>query len=311
MPTIHIPQGPAINYFQIVRRVIEANIDRLATQRCQPKTDILDTVRTHLVNNSQQWRSNRIPSIAYADPLCRIAYLYGIVPVNANLLEHAFTQEHELAETLGHIQADSGQIKVCAVGGGPGTELLGMAKWLERTHPNGRFNLEFLLVDRVNEWAESWLALKRQVNDRLRRRYRGQQPPFLTVSGNFLAMDAQDVAAIPNYGNIFDQDLFIFSYLISDIFAGLGGLRQFTSAMASQAPTGSKFLFVDRKGPRWEDEVTNLAGAAGVRLGEFQRTTSHMSGDEEASDLGAITRGLADHMPRLTWDAFWVVGTKI
>jgi len=40
--------------------------------------------------------------------------------------------------------------------GGPGTELLSLSKYIEKRKFHGPTALNFLLVDRINEWADTW-----------------------------------------------------------------------------------------------------------------------------------------------------------
>jgi hypothetical protein len=83
--------------------------------------------------------------------------------------------------------------------------------------------------------------------------------------------------------------------------------------MVSQTPNGSKFLFIDRRGQNWNDNIRNLAKDGDIVLSHFNETKDYrhyMSDDEQRDDLGKIYYEVG-RSPRTTWDAFWVVGTKI
>ena len=59
-----------------------------------------------------------------------------------------------------------GAFKVCSLGGGPGSELLGLARFIERErNPESFVRLEFVLIDRIQEWAETWDALAHALED--------------------------------------------------------------------------------------------------------------------------------------------------
>jgi hypothetical protein len=73
---------PCTNYFQIVGDVIAGSIDSIAQSRHISYESAHEEVLKYLISNSAQWNSGRQPEIHYKDPLCRLAYLYGIVPVN-------------------------------------------------------------------------------------------------------------------------------------------------------------------------------------------------------------------------------------
>src|SRR5438270_13015883 len=77
--------------------------------------------------NSQQWRLET-PNINYADPFCRIAYLYMNVSVHSRLLELAFEGFEPLKALVQAKAAAGDELRVCALGGGPGSELLGLVR---------------------------------------------------------------------------------------------------------------------------------------------------------------------------------------
>jgi hypothetical protein len=91
---------PYIKYFEVIRDVIEANINKIAEMYGITLKKAHSEVVKYLIDNSNEWMSGRKPNINYKDPLCRIAYLYGIVPANANLLELVFDWDPELERYL-------------------------------------------------------------------------------------------------------------------------------------------------------------------------------------------------------------------
>ena len=63
-------------------------------------------------------------------PRCRLGYLYRHAPANATLFEQVLLGSGELGQGLR--DADRRILHVCAIDGGPGTEFLGLAKFLIR-----------------------------------------------------------------------------------------------------------------------------------------------------------------------------------
>lgn len=297
-------------YFEIVRDVIAVNIDAIANDRGISRDDAYAEVINHLQNNAGEWRARRKPNIPYDDPLCRIAYLYGIVPANANLIELIFERDPELSDYFDQIHEDNDKVCICAFGGGPGTELLGLTKWIEKRELDYQIELEFLLVDQVNEWIDSWRAINRQIDERFKQeigRVKNDWP--LRISGIFNRVDMTDTASFGNLGTVFNQDIFILSYVVSEVFDDTDQLADFTTAIVRHAPQGAKFLFIDRNEPRWRKAVANLAADAGITLSTVNYTQTNMSADENRTDLGEIYEDVGRD-PRVTWNAFWVVGTK-
>jgi hypothetical protein len=306
------PTPPYIRYFQIVHEVIEENIAALVERSGKDRKEICEGIRKQVDHCLQQWFSNSVPAINYQNPLCRLAYLYEVVPATANIVEDAFGgEDNEIRDHFRRARKDKGTVSICAFGGGPGTELLGICKWVERTQPKEPVYLEYLLLDRVNEWLDSWMAIKKQIELRFRNhisKERGDWP--IVISGMFSAVDIKNTATLGNLGSIFDQDIYVLSYLVSEIFANFENFRSFTAQIADNAPKGAKFLFVDRKGARWKEEVNTIAKQAGIKLSDFHDAESSMDPrTEESSDLGSLRKEIGLD-PKLRWKAFWVVGTK-
>ena len=219
----YIAKMASIKYFDIMRDVINTSIKSIADMRGISLEEAYSEVVSYLIKNSGEWNSGRQPNINYKDPLCRIAYLYGIVPANANLLEFVFEWDHELEAYMDKIQTENGEVGICAFGGGPGTELLGLAKRIETRVRIGRnkdqTSLNFLLLDQVNEWMDSWYSIQREINSRFKRSFgpRKNNWPLIT-SGNSCSVDVTHTEHFGNWGAVFDKDIYIFLYIIEYYF---------------------------------------------------------------------------------------------
>src|SRR6476660_2388009 len=105
---------------------------------------------------SDEWFSGQAPNIAYEDPLCRWAYTYAHVPVNANLFERVIEQCASSREAF-RAELHEEEISVLVFGGGPGTELLGLAKYFskqaeEKGDDHSQVEVDIDIVDRVPAW---------------------------------------------------------------------------------------------------------------------------------------------------------------
>jgi len=259
---------------------------------------------------SNEWMSGKQPDIPYNDPLCRMAYLYSTVPVNANLVEYVFEHDHELESYLDDIQAKNGRVSICAFGAGPGTELLGLAKRIENRRLDDPITLNFVLLDQVNEWQESLIAIQRCIDSRFREKIsinQRQWPLILSVHSS--TIDITDMSNFGNLGNLFGQDIHILSYILSEVFDEVQKLRNNITKMAEYASDEARFLFIERNQPGWKKEIKDMATQANITLSEFHDTKAYMGLDEQRAHLGKLFEDVG-RSPRANWDAFWVVGTK-
>ena len=300
-----------INYFEIMRDIIESNIDFTVKKKGITREEVCTKIKNCCREISKAYYSNQNPNIPYKDPLYRLAYLYSAVPVNANLVDFVFENDPELEVYLDKVQSINGQVYICTFGGGPGTEILGLAKRIEKRNLNHQIVLKYLLLDQVNEWQESLITIEKQIELKFQHNIgiNISSWPLMFRGQHSSKIDITDTGNFGNLGNLFGQDLTILSYIISEVFDDATKLRGFLTEMVTYAPSGSKFLFIERNEGRWKCEIERIAKDARLILSDFHDTKNNMSGDEQKTQLGQLFSDI-EWSPRLTWNAFWVVGTK-
>ena len=152
-------------YIALVRRVLEEAVGVYASNVKADVPSVLGQVRQHIDHTSAEHYKDE-PAIEYEDPLCRLGYLYRHAAANATLFEHALRNSPEAKEKVR--AAHQGTLRVCAVGGGPGTELLGLTKYLVGGDAFPR-KIAFTVLDGVPHWGETWQHLAEVVEDEFRK----------------------------------------------------------------------------------------------------------------------------------------------
>lgn len=305
----------AIRYSQIVGEIVNLEVDQIANQMGASRKEVVDGVLAHALNISRQHYENHEPDIPYIDSLCRIAYLYHEVPVNAFVIETIFSQDPNLRRHLETLRRNNNQLRLCTLGGGPGTDVLGLAKYIEKNPFASRIVLNPLLTDRVGDWQANWSVLFNQNQKRLETKYGQQSPqsPLVVEPGKFHAVDVEDLASVTGAPEIFDQDIYIVSYLLSHVFQDFDQPSPFSTELVQKAKVGTKFIFVDRNESRWLTAATKLATGAGLSATEaIEAESGSVSSDEDLTHLEQIYDELGARMtPRLRWKVFWMVGSKV
>ena len=210
---------------------------------------------------------------------------------------------------------EEGVLNVCSIGGGPGSEVLGLAKWLER-NSSEPVELNALVTDRFVEWKKTWSTLSDQINIAVslgpRRNEMGNS---LVVGGDFTQVDAKYLTHMDRVRRRGQFDLYIGSYVLSHIFSQTD-LHSFEKSMAkvvADAGNHSRFLFVDRaaSADMWKMPVRKLADMARLELSEFlQVPPVKRDSKENEKDLGLLYSTIGD-LNRPSPDAFWVTGIKV
>jgi hypothetical protein len=305
-----------VNYFGTIKAALDAMLPGICRYYGIRPEDALAYVKAHLETMNNEWFSGERPNIAYQDPLCRFSYLFCHTAVNANLCEFALRQSPDIVQFLIEKMDRDQELRVCAFGGGPGTELLALSKYFVRTRPNGPVaRLSFTLLDRTTEWSESWNALEGQINNELRMsgRHFGQWP--FNISKTFIPHDMTHVSSYANMPNLFQQDLYLMNYVVSEIIGDHASFQAVVSTAAQSSPNGSKFIVIDRDQASVRTSASNLLRNAGLDVGEVHPTSTNMDADEQSSVLVEYIRAVG-RQPRVQWGrngrsgAFWIIGTK-
>ena len=267
-------------------------------------------VECFIEENSRRWRLPE-PAIDYHDPFCRMAYLYMNVAVHAALFEDALCKHAAAGAVVGTLAASGEELRVCALGGGPGSELLGLVRFIETMHLGGRpACLDFLLIDRVPEWDESWHALKQGIDRQLRTSYGQDRATWpVSISRSFLPLDVTAPPDFRNFATRFNGvHLFILCYLASEVKGRMADLRNVLAMLVNRAPSGALILVIDRDEREVRDGVqTVLAGLPGVEHSALVKQRGVL--EDDLAELGEWYMNI-EALPRSRWLAFSSLAQK-
>ena len=296
-------------------RILDEVLTQATTSICRAfginEDEAIHRTREYLGKNSAAYYADN-SQLEYQDPLCRIAYLYSYVCAHANLVDNACCYLSNLQAFLRDKLDREATLNVCSLGGGPGSELLGLVKFIDRgQEPGKQVYVDFALVDSVREWDETWQALLRGIEATFSANY-GQSPrnwPAI-IQRSFLPLDLTRLEDFKHLPTRFqDIELFIFNHTLSELLSHRTTFEQVVCHLASLATHGTYFLIIDRH----QQEVCELAHTviynAGLRPLEFRVEQTNMDFDEQVTDLGIWF----DHMgrsPKLKWNAFFFLAQK-
>jgi hypothetical protein len=301
-----------IAYFELLGAVIDKEITFISEQLGKSTDEVYELILDEAERNQSEWYSNRVPNLNYHFPACRLAYLYIVAAANASTFQHVLESNQDLHNYVLEIAKDRHQVKICAFGAGPGTELMAIAKFFEQQNFGNSVSVDFQLLDKVEEWTSSWYGIRDQINEHFRSQYGTNRSKWPMIpSGNFLACDVTELERLPYLGNVWEQDIYVINFLLSEIFNDDPGLRAFLSQIAKFAPTGAKFVFIERRGFMWQQRMENIATEAGLTLSPFVESRSNGFAGEDPTSLGRIYESIQEsRKPRLNWNVVYSIGTK-
>ena len=202
-----------------------------------------------------------------SDPAVRFAYIYRYTTAHANIVFDAIINNDQLKEIF-----DQENIKIACVGGGPGSDLLGIYKYVLAI--DNAPSMMFYLLDREDAWSESWSEVDLMTKS------------SLSSSTTFRHIDVCDKESWQVHKKFLNSDLFTFVYFFSEIFSSRKEATGFFQNLFKNAKKQARFLyidFIDSDIDQWFDSLTAEAGLKTVWAGS---PTFQLSNDEDKEALG-------------------------
>ena len=279
-----------------------------------PLDRLVPLVEKAVQHMSDEYYGGHPPEIPFECVVYRSAYLYEYASANAFAVEAVLNDDAKNQRLISSLLTSKQRISLCCLGGGPGSEIVGVAKWIVQQQL-GTTQLEVFVTDKYPQWKDQWKSVRDTLNTNFLASgaVSAKRPP-LVVSRGFDKVDVINPASawLPALRRGFD--LYVVSYVVSHIYApeDLSRFCQFMRSVIDSAPKGSKFLFIDRREPDWQTSVATLLSCPEMDISDPVRLTSRYPRDsrEQKTDLGVLYKHLGID-PKLRWDIFWMVGTKV
>lgn len=299
-----------INYYQVLQGVLSQTRDVICRTYGISKEDAFIKSETFIKKNSEQWKLPN-PDIKYEDPFCRIAYLYMNVAIHANLMEVGLDSFNELNKIIRELITGGDEVRFCALGGGPGSELLGLVKFIQNKNYKRTAYLDFTLVDRVREWDESWHSLKTGIDDQLKIEYGSDRSKWAAIiSRSFLPLDVTKPEDFQDFATRFNGvNIFVCCYLASEIKEAIDKFELTLDLLISRAPLGAYILFIDRNEKKVRDTIQHLVDV-NPRLTMISSFQERGRLEKDLQNLGEWYINIPS-LPRQTWLTYFALAKKI
>jgi hypothetical protein len=199
-----------------------------------PNTD--DQIKAqfpYLTTSYNQLTSTARTPIDYKNPAVRFAYVYKYTASHGDYVVRLL---EILAQQLGGkiFQNDPG--RVSCIGGGPGSDVIAIVKYLTDSTGNETLKrLTVYLLDKEQAWGDSWTELSMKL-----------PTSSMQLNTVFQQMDVLK----PDWTSqrkFLDADVFTLSYFASEVYALDGGglVTQFWQRLFKEAKSGAIFLYDD------------------------------------------------------------------
>lgn len=214
--------------------------------------------------------------VNYKDPATRFAYVYKYVASHGNYVVQVL---NALSQKLDGPVFTSESIRVSCVGGGPGSDIIALLKYLDEREATEKVKkVTCYLLDREQAWADTWTELDDSLQTNL------------MLHANFQPLDVTDPDSWAQQKKFLQADLFTMSYFVSEVKAldSTGVVTKFWQTLFQEAKTGALFLYDDNGHDAFTSYFDGQWKQAGLEcIIESTNQPTWPSGSEQMSDLGS------------------------
>lgn len=254
--------------FQLVKKALD-RLFALVKEDHGAKTDALlkEEIATDRYGNLLD--PKRKP-IDYSNPATRFAYVYSYVAAHSSYVRGLLRQSDDLLTLM---KADE-KLSVACLGGGPGSELMGLIQVCVDLHRKGP--LACWLIDSEDGWSETWS----HVDDDLSAAFK--------INNYFRKIDVTAVPNVKNLKELFASDVFILSYFLSEIYSFKDKAKPFFDALSASMKKGALVVYLDNSTPKFTALAEEIFPSEDFELIYTADNVRALPGmQEQKIDLGA------------------------
>jgi len=228
----------------------------------------------------------------YSTAPSRFAYIYKYTTCHANIVAEKISAVKELRDLFD----TSAWVDVAAVGGGPGSDFLGVVKHL--ISQNSKASLKCYLLDAEPGWGDTWSDVDRRTDE------------FdFRVSTHSQRLDVTDPATWEEQNRYLKANLFTFVYFISEVYRMKERAQPFFEHLFAKAKSGSFLLFIDNDVSEFYEWFDNMASAAGLDRAAGREERFQLDWAEEKKLLEPYNSTFSHH-PKIRTFISWRVYRK-
>ena len=180
-------------------------------------------------------------------------------------------------------------LRLSCIGGGPGSDVIGVLKYLSDYPNEPTKKITCYLLDREQAWADTWT----EIGDSIKM--------SVSVNVNFQPLDVTTPPSWSAQKKFLQADLFTLSYFVSEVYAvDTGIVANFWKKLFDEAKPGALFLYVDNGSEMFNTYFdTQWRGRGDIKaVIEADDTSIIPRFSEQASELGDYRNKFGQH-PKL------------
>jgi hypothetical protein len=268
--------------FDVVNTVLQATYDEISDKKPGRDARIAEALDVTSAQYANKLMKEGGPD--FSDPATRFGYVFRYVPAHAHWI-YELISESKAARAV----FEEGKARVTCLGGGPGSDVVGMLKYLDENDISCKLFVE--LIDGCEAWKATWSDLAYQIewDDGLHTDY--------------VIHDVGDHESWESPSKIEKADLITVSFFASEVFH-LDTAKDYLATMLGRAKSGALVLVIDNRTSEVYRMMDSIASDAGYETLLADEGTAKIYDSGERLD---IVKDFADKFgkkSRLTGNVF-------
>lgn len=280
--------------FQLVYKVLSELYEQVKAIHGKAADDKIKAAMTALSTSYGKLTDGKLPPIDYSDPTTRFAYVFKYVASHADYVRQVLDL---VSDKLSDELLKEKKIVVSCLGGGPGSELVGLLHHVLATDEAEVESLICYLCDREQAWADSWTEIGQELDAHMK------------LFVNFQGLDVTKKEHWAKQRKFLSADLFISSYFASEVVRIKDKVADFWKEVGSSAKKGANFLFIDNAHTAFTDYIAQIASDNGLEAVVVKQVEKTPRWDEQKSDLREFLEKFGQ-APKLKSQLFYGVYVK-
>lgn len=253
--------------FELIKKVldelypqIEGNEDE-KIQKIQDKIQLLSQLYANLINSSPE------APINYKDPITRFSYIYKYVTSHSDYVYSTIESYSEHFNNLGE------NIDVTCIGGGPGSDFLGILKYFIETEQ--KKNITCYIYDKEDAWGDNWGDVHKKTNSKK-----------ISLNTTYQRIDVKEKDSWSFRTKHKNSDIVTLIYFMSEIYKLRDqGATEFISKIFKESKSGCIFIFIDNMNSNLSEWFESIAASTNVEIKEKDDSKTYLSREEEKDEL--------------------------
>jgi hypothetical protein len=264
-----------VKCFELVKEVLDETYDEIEGTE-EEKDDRIKKALGYLTD----WYHRKLVGYGgpdYADPVLRFAYIFKYVTSHANLVYSFLQYEEDVLDLL-----KREQVTITCLGGGPGSDLLGILKLLlSRRRKEGEKTQKVLayICDREQAWSDSWGDIGMRIPE-------GDGVQLNTICAPHDALDPKTWRERKSLR----ADLFTMVYFMSELYAHHDEAEAYFEHVLAGAQPGALLLFIDNNDASFFGWFDDLVEKHGFEVLAHEEGRQVMPPDEQMAVLERYTK---------------------